>query len=345
MAKSKAQKLRRCFHIDIVEADSKEPFPRHSKNGIIYIEVEPDTEYFVIVKKIKELPTTEKVCIQVFVNGQSFGWAPSFHDRKDYLFGLCKYRDGKYSEKALRFQKPQIQNETNGSTDDSPLMGKIEAKIYQYLGTKPSTGHTNVTLKTSANGKVTRTDSEKLVTTEEGSIENETSSTGTTILGRELSSLFVNYCTVPELMRVGLFSQSKKDCQHNRIVLQHKKKKAKLSNDHDRASNGGTDSNGSSGDGGNAVQTGLSTNERNITTTTIIQPQTMVTTKIVRPKDGGEAIQTEEEFDMFDLTHLPSSDSEGDDDDDDDRKKKDHVDDDKSKILTKDDGSAKRKED
>ena len=40
------------FEISIVLADTKIPFKEHTKDGKVYVEVEPDEDYFISMKPV-----------------------------------------------------------------------------------------------------------------------------------------------------------------------------------------------------------------------------------------------------------------------------------------------------
>jgi hypothetical protein len=40
------------LEISLIHADTKKPFKEHTKDDMVYVEVEPDVEYFIHVKRV-----------------------------------------------------------------------------------------------------------------------------------------------------------------------------------------------------------------------------------------------------------------------------------------------------
>ena len=47
--------VRNGYQVQLVDARTKIPFKEHEKDGKIYVEAEPDAEYFIAIRRISEL--------------------------------------------------------------------------------------------------------------------------------------------------------------------------------------------------------------------------------------------------------------------------------------------------
>ena len=66
------------FEIELVHADSKVPFKEHEKDGKVYVEVEPDAEYYISVKRIGR-NHDGSLMVQYLVDDQDLGYHTTFH--------------------------------------------------------------------------------------------------------------------------------------------------------------------------------------------------------------------------------------------------------------------------
>jgi hypothetical protein len=126
------------FEIQLAEAVSKRPFPEHSKDGQTYIEVEPDAEYFVSIRKVAFTPTPLIVTIKV--DGKRLGLRYRYHRCKSSApkyKGLANVKeDGTIYFCALKFVKPSLSrvgNEVEACRGNSNArsMGSVEINIYE----------------------------------------------------------------------------------------------------------------------------------------------------------------------------------------------------------------------
>lgn len=53
------------------------PFPEHQKDGAMYVEVDPDAEYFVNIRRVS-MNFPAPITCYVQVDGQILGWTASF---------------------------------------------------------------------------------------------------------------------------------------------------------------------------------------------------------------------------------------------------------------------------
>jgi hypothetical protein len=97
------------FLIELVEAKTKKAFQEHEKDGKYYIEVEPDVEYFIHLRRIYNTQGT--VRSQCCVDGQDLGYHHSWMGAvgRDYHAGLWEVKDGVSSHKSLKVIQPKRQ--------------------------------------------------------------------------------------------------------------------------------------------------------------------------------------------------------------------------------------------
>jgi hypothetical protein len=121
------------FEVALVEAESKNPFKEHAKDGKIYVEVEPDIEHFVAIQKVGTSHSGTSI-VQLTVDETKLDYHMTYgqshiHDSQTYK-GLWQVENGMESQKALKFEKPMIKTEGRGS---GLLMGKVEIKLYDGI--------------------------------------------------------------------------------------------------------------------------------------------------------------------------------------------------------------------
>jgi hypothetical protein len=93
------------FIVEIVEAESKTPFKEHTRksDGTVFVEVEPDIEYFVHIKKVGDIAYSgQSVGASVSVDGQAMGaWYPwDKGSRRSTYAGLWK-RDNNNNDRKI----------------------------------------------------------------------------------------------------------------------------------------------------------------------------------------------------------------------------------------------------
>lgn len=120
------------IEISLVHADTKEPFKEHTKDGKVYVEVEPNAEYFICIHRVGNAePGTLLTCASV--DGKTLGYQMSFASAcEPYHAGLWTCKDGTSTQTALMFTKPRSVQTAAGGGDQKPqlLMGKVEVEIY-----------------------------------------------------------------------------------------------------------------------------------------------------------------------------------------------------------------------
>jgi hypothetical protein len=113
------------FKIELVYADTKLPFIEHTKDEKIYVEVEPDIEYFI---SIQQTGTGRGVhtLSNITVDEQDLGYSyPSSRRMDEPMYcGILTKEKGLQNMKALKFTKPKI-SEDGTNVKRGLLMGKV----------------------------------------------------------------------------------------------------------------------------------------------------------------------------------------------------------------------------
>jgi len=123
------------FSVEIINADTKTAFPEHTApNGDLYVEVEPDSEYFIRMHSDFQGPATANIC----VDGRDLGFTCNFskggpsQDR-----GIWEFVNGKSVDHALKFVKTLARK---GDTPSDGWTGKVEVKFFEAI----SVGYRNL---------------------------------------------------------------------------------------------------------------------------------------------------------------------------------------------------------
>jgi hypothetical protein len=138
------------FDVTLVDASTSIPFPIHEGlDGQFYVEVEPDAEYFVRVKRVRV--TDIDVLAFLSVDGReipgcsvfNYGSVPdNIKDIEDEHLGTYDYhRDGTCTKGSFRFVKPPMvvdpkplatksSSSSSEMATDSPSMGNVEVRLF-----------------------------------------------------------------------------------------------------------------------------------------------------------------------------------------------------------------------
>jgi hypothetical protein len=121
------------FKIELVYADTKMPFKEHIKDGKIYVEVEPDVEYFISVQQTGASRGGNTV-MMFSVDEQELGYCLQNSQRTDQpsYDGLWTLQNGVSTMKALKFTKPRVSADGT-NVKRGLLMGKVEIKMYEGI--------------------------------------------------------------------------------------------------------------------------------------------------------------------------------------------------------------------
>jgi hypothetical protein len=202
------------FKIELVYADTKLPFIEHTKDGKIYVEVEPDVEYFISIQQTGK-SSGGATMATFFVDGKELGYNYSGLKRRSRpsYKGILSREQGSQSMKALKFTRPRIsQDGTN--VNRNLLMGKVEIMLYEGIpnGYKGKRGDftskfsaTAVDLEQSglAKKKSLRSGEGEVKITKNVSKEHYMSYKR----GKQIDKFTLNYCAALGLMEVGVLEK------------------------------------------------------------------------------------------------------------------------------------------
>jgi hypothetical protein len=136
------------FKIGLVYADTKLPFLEHSKDGKIYVEVEPDVEYFISTQRTGTSRGRggSTAILSFHVDGADLNYhqySSKCRDEPHYK-GISYRQNGVSTTRALKFTKPRIsQDGTNANRN--LLMGKVEIKMFDGIPKGYKDKHKDIT--------------------------------------------------------------------------------------------------------------------------------------------------------------------------------------------------------
>jgi hypothetical protein len=202
------------FKIELVYADTKMPFKEHTKDGKIFVEVEPDVEYFI---SIQQTGTSRGgATVATFsVDGRDLGYQQTSSrctDEPNYR-GIWNRENGVATTKALKFTKPLISQDGTNVTRGL-LMGKVEIMMYEgilvgYIDTsknfnsKFTASAVDMNQSGLAKKKSLRSgEGETTVTTNVSGQRHATFKKGT-----HFDTVTLNYCSALGLMEVGILKK------------------------------------------------------------------------------------------------------------------------------------------
>ncbi|KAG7371999.1 hypothetical protein IV203_018142 [Nitzschia inconspicua] len=120
-------------------------FPEYTKDGQVYVEVEPDKEYLVAVRRVGKV-CNKTLLYTIEVDGKCLGWKYRAHPLKgesDWTYSGQLERDehGNRGDRILRFVTPRLLKASavpgsSTSVDGSDLgamMGEVKVKIYDAI--------------------------------------------------------------------------------------------------------------------------------------------------------------------------------------------------------------------
>jgi hypothetical protein len=200
------------FKVELVNAKTKVPFREHTSRGKVYVEVEPGSEYFILVQAVggDNMRLVRSTCS---VDGTSLGFHTTFckSNGKQYA-GLWSLADGIGLQTALRFElQESIQNACSG--DDELSTGSIqvnffEAIVERYVESPRDFASQPLAKKTINCSNV----ADKVVTSAQGGHSEQVSfkkqkQIRETKAGKLLESVCLHYCTVPSLVAAGVLEK------------------------------------------------------------------------------------------------------------------------------------------
>jgi hypothetical protein len=120
------------YTVQLVNADSKTPFPEHTaSNGEVYVEVEPNAEYFIRVHS----DSHDKVRMDFRVDNKSLGYNCTMSKQKPARdMGIWEYKNEKSYQHALKFQKANVR-QADGNHSAPFWTGKVEVIVLEAIET------------------------------------------------------------------------------------------------------------------------------------------------------------------------------------------------------------------
>jgi hypothetical protein len=118
-----------------VDAATKLPFKEHTKDGNVYVEVEPDAEYFI---KLAKKEKTRSKWLKLAADGTDLGYHVRYLKngyRSEGLYGLRSVANGIRTRTALKFVEPPRANKGKTGQGASVLlpMGSVELDVYKVV--------------------------------------------------------------------------------------------------------------------------------------------------------------------------------------------------------------------
>ena len=125
------------FEVQLVSADTKIPFKEHEKDGKIYVEAEPDAEYFIAIRRV-DMSGSPVIKSYYYIDGNFLGYY-SFHksvQKEPSYQGVFSRTNGVAKTSSLKFSKPKAASDGDGYRGG---MGKAEIKLYEAISSGMTT--------------------------------------------------------------------------------------------------------------------------------------------------------------------------------------------------------------
>jgi hypothetical protein len=121
--------VRHGIQVQLVYADSKILFKEHQKEGKIYVEAEPDAEYYIAIQRI-DLDRPPVIVGSICIDGKDLGYNFSIPSasRATFYCGLFSRINGDAQHVALQFTKPSPAQPNKGYTGNT---GTITVILYE----------------------------------------------------------------------------------------------------------------------------------------------------------------------------------------------------------------------
>eukprot|EP00536_Pseudo-nitzschia_multiseries_P010060 jgi/Psemu1/306981/fgenesh1_kg.295_\ len=201
------------FEVQLVSAeDKKTPFKEHQKGLNTYVEVEPDAEYFISVRRIKTSPTILRYNLSI--DGKCLGYwrFVRVSDLSTKLRGIWSRTKGISTHKALRFVKASFESPEAGNPTTRAGMGEIRMDVRESFPTGKKMKKTMdfkssfqvSTIQCNMNARVTM---KKALRSGEGNFEIKQNCSERRSIYRDgpiLYSITLYYCATPGLIAVGV---------------------------------------------------------------------------------------------------------------------------------------------
>jgi hypothetical protein len=201
--------VRNGFEVHLVYADSKVPLKEFEKDGKIYVEAEPDAEYFVAICRVA-LIGPPVIVSRVRIDGRSLKYLTYFPsvNRAPAIHGIPSRISGQSIQTALAFSKPRA---TTGGDGYRGGMGNVVIKLYE--GTDPKMELQNdfvtnfATLSRAADVNADMCKKKFLLSTQGNTTISRRSSDVRQVMyksGALVQTIELNYCSALGLMEAGV---------------------------------------------------------------------------------------------------------------------------------------------
>jgi hypothetical protein len=197
------------FTVELVNADTKTAFKEHTKDTEIYVEAEPDAEYFVRIVFGAGSP----VRARIFIDDKFIGYNKNITKPGEETVdcGLWSFDGVSGTDKALLFAKAKVFNSSNAAQEAPFWTGNVKVEFSEIFdtGTTHTMGPTQNKWKGGDVGVVVGQAGPKMkgVMTREGNIAVSQKDHGLRkiyIKGRILETITLKYCSTVGLMMAGV---------------------------------------------------------------------------------------------------------------------------------------------
>jgi hypothetical protein len=211
------------FIVEIVEAESKTPFKEHTRksDGTVFVEVEPNIEYFVHIKRAGDMVCSGQSVfatpsIDVQKMGARYPWDKG--SRHSVHAGLLKHnsQDGVTITRALQVFEPAQRINNLSAHGSNYVTGKVEVQISErFFSGKHETSRSSSGTFQQCNvlecSGTDRKKDKKLLRSRAGfTAETKISHTGSKPVynaGKLLDTITLQYCSTVGLIEVGVLER------------------------------------------------------------------------------------------------------------------------------------------
>eukprot|EP00587_Corethron_hystrix_P007842 CAMPEP_0113316382 /NCGR_PEP_ID=MMETSP0010_2-20120614/11679_1 /TAXON_ID=216773 ORGANISM="Corethron hystrix, Strain 308" /NCGR_SAMPLE_ID=MMETSP0010_2 /ASSEMBLY_ACC=CAM_ASM_000155 /LENGTH=268 /DNA_ID=CAMNT_0000173085 /DNA_START=5 /DNA_END=812 /DNA_ORIENTATION=- /assembly_acc=CAM_ASM_000155 len=123
------------FSVQLIDADTRVPFKEHTGNdGKIYVEVEPEKEYFIKASSSLD-PKKTKVRVTCAVDEEELGYYNCLwqYSKNTVYNGYAARKNGKTIETSLKFAKTKVCRDPNSDLISQLLMGKVAVTFSEAI--------------------------------------------------------------------------------------------------------------------------------------------------------------------------------------------------------------------
>ncbi|GKY92223.1 hypothetical protein MPSEU_000193500 [Mayamaea pseudoterrestris] len=205
--------IRSGFEVQLVHADSKLPFKEHEKDGKIYVEVEPDAEYFIAVRRV-DMSGPQAILGSYKLDGKALGYY-STHTAVETMprfLGIVSRTNGIEKKNAFRFSKPRMA--TNGGGFGGTMGSADIHQLYEGMlfGLKPVADFTTTFDAASAGAANAATGKKKFLLSTSGSMTVKTETEPNKMFNSYekcnlIDTITLYYCSALGLIQVGVLAK------------------------------------------------------------------------------------------------------------------------------------------